>query len=561
MKVLRVNLKDLAEMISVVVDPMYAIAVIDNWPPETPRLPVVAQNFIWIRKKGAIPTKREDLERLFSNYDVKVGKDQPIAVFHHHDFGIPYLQFKGGVEAYEFSHIETLVYGAFCHADAALISLLLSRKFHEYDKVIIVKANLSPEEMQALRSRHWVFSYQVDVNKVKEVGEEEFMIYSIALTFSGGSIILDPRRYRPELHEELTKLAFPVDQYAIPAMFKYVEIQTGVKKLDEEVAQRMQGREAEIKRELQRLKEQWEAKVVAEEELKRSRERGELPPEDAKNYVERISPSLGYDYTGEPIYPPNRKDIAVVRRMVENGCSYGYDIIYLVWKIDGEIRAKPLIDSRDSRDYIHIKSVKVTEDGISVEVYSGGSYSGTPWSKKIEVPFSQLFAEAETEEPKEVPRLSEGIAAFFGTFPTEAEPFGRALAEQMARLERAALGKKSIGQEILEEKFSEEMKSLREKHPNLSEFFRLATIAEVYEEQLVRETLLLLQTIEDHSTANLAIHILGEMAMMRNDPSLYSRLLKLLRDRTDEERQKILHDDSLEYQLDNIIEAALRKYE
>src|SRR3989344_8630822 len=110
-----------------------------------------------------------------------------------------------------------------------------------------------------------------------------------------------------------------------------------------------------------------------------------LTTEEAKGLVTAIGPSLGCgDFTYEPVFPKNRKDIAAVRRMAENGYSYGFDTIYLVWKDKfGVIKYDELINSRSTKDYIHIEEIIVEEQVAVVKIGSGGSYSGSAWNKTI----------------------------------------------------------------------------------------------------------------------------------------------------------------------------------
>lgn len=116
-----------------------------------------------------------------------------------------------------------------------------------------------------------------------------------------------------------------------------------------------------------------------------------LTAEEAKRLVDRIGPSLGYDLTYEPMFPPGRQDIAVVDRLVENGSSYGFDIVYAVWKKpDGELAYRKLIDTQSSKDYIRIDEVLVENGRIIVKVSSGGSYSGKPWKKVLTLDLSAL---------------------------------------------------------------------------------------------------------------------------------------------------------------------------
>ena len=112
----------------------------------------------------------------------------------------------------------------------------------------------------------------------------------------------------------------------------------------------------------------------------------ELGKKEARYYIERIAPQLGHDFTRDPVYPEGRNDIGVVVHTAENGSSYGYDVLYLVWKeADGTIRHKELANSSTTKDYIHLKSVTMDGDKINVQFGSGGIFSGAPWTKTEEL--------------------------------------------------------------------------------------------------------------------------------------------------------------------------------
>lgn len=575
MEVLKINLKGLVEILGWESTKKYAVAIIDNSPPSQPKLPLIGRNFIWVAKMGSIPTGRKELEELFLMYGIKVEKDQWIAVFHHHDFREPYLQCEEKVEYYEFSHTGSIAYRAFCHADANLLSHMLSGTFRKYDKLILMKAGLSENEMEELQ-KYWIFKFE----KLEGIGEQEFlseyiqvelegfdkeniMLCSIALKLTGGKIVPDPKRYKPEVHDELFKSEMTVDQYAIPAMFRDVEIQTGTK-LDDEVAKRMLGKKTDWQKEIERLVQEKKVELTRIAREKELRERGELLPKDAQEYIDSIAPSLGCDYTGTPLYPVTRKDIAVVKRSVDNGSSYGYDIVYLVWLSGNEIKAKKLIDSTSTKDYINIRSVIETESGIKIEVGSGGSYSGRAWNKTFEIPFAELAEVMTTisrnNENNEEERLSLGIENQADFMPDEVVPYMKIMSEQMARLGMAKSGKKTKGEEMLKSKYSDLLENLKKKLPNLFNLSRLNVICEVYDDALIKETFSLLEMIRDSKVADEALHILGEMAMMKNNPVLYLNVVNLLKSTNDTGREKILLDDRLEFQTDEIIESALKEY-
>jgi hypothetical protein len=109
----------------------------------------------------------------------------------------------------------------------------------------------------------------------------------------------------------------------------------------------------------------------------------ELTNSEVKELIDQIGPSLGCDYTYDPVFPEGRRDVCAVCRAVENGSTYGFDVIYLVWRApDGSLKYKKIEDSSVTRDYIYIKSVVVHQDGrVTVHLKSGGCYSGIPWEK------------------------------------------------------------------------------------------------------------------------------------------------------------------------------------
>lgn len=113
----------------------------------------------------------------------------------------------------------------------------------------------------------------------------------------------------------------------------------------------------------------------------------ELTPQEAKSLIERVGPKLGYDFTSQPVFPEGRKDVCVVKHTAENGSDYGYDVVYLVWKTpDGQVKHAEVANSRATKDYVHLRSVKVNDDGsVSVDFGSGGSYSGVPWDETMKV--------------------------------------------------------------------------------------------------------------------------------------------------------------------------------
>jgi hypothetical protein len=106
-----------------------------------------------------------------------------------------------------------------------------------------------------------------------------------------------------------------------------------------------------------------------------------LKSEEAISLVDRLGPSLGCDLTYYPVFPKTRKDVCAVRRLAENGSTYGYDTIYLIWKNNKGIQNEELTNSRSSKDYMDINEVVETKEDIVVKVSSGGSFSGSAWDR------------------------------------------------------------------------------------------------------------------------------------------------------------------------------------
>lgn len=115
----------------------------------------------------------------------------------------------------------------------------------------------------------------------------------------------------------------------------------------------------------------------------------EIKSQDARDLIDRVGPSLGYDHTYDPTFPEGRKDVCVVSRLVENGRDYGYDVVYLVWADEnGKLFHKRLADTRVSKDYIQIGSFTVDDqNNVVVELSSGGSFSGNPWKSSVSSSF------------------------------------------------------------------------------------------------------------------------------------------------------------------------------
>ena len=102
---------------------------------------------------------------------------------------------------------------------------------------------------------------------------------------------------------------------------------------------------------------------------------------EAESLITRVGPSLGCgDHTYGARFPKGRQDVCAVRRMAENGSSYGYDTLYLVWKsASGRLQHCEIVNSRSTKDYVDIDAITAEGDIITVSYSSGGSYSGNAW--------------------------------------------------------------------------------------------------------------------------------------------------------------------------------------
>lgn len=107
-----------------------------------------------------------------------------------------------------------------------------------------------------------------------------------------------------------------------------------------------------------------------------------INPEEARGYINEIGPSLGYDFTYNPSFPKGRQDVCLVVHAAENGVSYGYDTLYLVWKDEaGHLQHRELANTKCSKDYISSSSIVVEGDTVTVKFGSAGAFSGSPWEK------------------------------------------------------------------------------------------------------------------------------------------------------------------------------------
>ena len=112
-----------------------------------------------------------------------------------------------------------------------------------------------------------------------------------------------------------------------------------------------------------------------------------LTEQEIVDLMKKIGERLGYDHTSAPIFAEGREDVAVAKHTTEDGSSYGYDSVYVMWKnTDGSICYQKILDTKISKDYLHIEEIPHVEDTeLVATISSGGSFSGIPFKKTVRV--------------------------------------------------------------------------------------------------------------------------------------------------------------------------------
>jgi hypothetical protein len=114
---------------------------------------------------------------------------------------------------------------------------------------------------------------------------------------------------------------------------------------------------------------------------------------EVKRLIDELGPHIDsrVDFTYDPEYVKGREDVCAVKRMAENGSSYGFDTVYLVWKdTEGVIKSRKLVDSRYTKDYLHIREITESQEQIIIKVGSNGDYSGHPGDQVYEISKKEL---------------------------------------------------------------------------------------------------------------------------------------------------------------------------
>jgi hypothetical protein len=110
----------------------------------------------------------------------------------------------------------------------------------------------------------------------------------------------------------------------------------------------------------------------------------EISSQEVESLMNRIGPHINklYDFTSRPIFPKTRKDVCAVKRLTENGSSYGFDTIYIVWRDSEGLSYEHIDDSSYTRDYLQIYEIFEDENDIVVKYGTGGIYGGSAWEEE-----------------------------------------------------------------------------------------------------------------------------------------------------------------------------------
>lgn len=118
------------------------------------------------------------------------------------------------------------------------------------------------------------------------------------------------------------------------------------------------------------------------------------------------------------------------------------------------------------------------------------------------------------------------------------------------------------GKKLIETEFSKEMTDLLKKHPYLKpQIYQLYVIAEAYPRSLVRETFMVLQSLNDKHLAIKTLSILCDMAVIPNDQGLYLTFIRLLKRANKKIRKEMVRDERFKFTSDSEISKALSEYE
>lgn len=143
--------------------------------------------------------------------------------------------------------------------------------------------------------------------------------------------------------------------------------------------------------------------------------------EKAKNEIEKISAHYGDDYFPTS-HTDSEKNVGVFIYSSENGISYGFSTAYIAWEDKvGKVQVKELVNTRETKDYLHFNGLKETDDSFEVDIVTGGSFGGEAWKKalKVDKKFMNLpgdnYSELSLEEKLKLEGFFEEHAKFIAS--------------------------------------------------------------------------------------------------------------------------------------------------
>tara|TARA_Y100000310_G_C20510338_1_gene728509 strand:+ start:216 stop:980 length:765 start_codon:yes stop_codon:yes gene_type:complete len=94
--------------------------------------------------------------------------------------------------------------------------------------------------------------------------------------------------------------------------------------------------------------------------------------EQAQNYIKRVAPKLGYDWLSQTKLLEGQ-NIAAIAYDTENGSTYGFTTIYLVWEDQNDLRHLEVTNSRATKEDLGIREIREDDEIILVNV-NGNDY-------------------------------------------------------------------------------------------------------------------------------------------------------------------------------------------
>ena len=110
-----------------------------------------------------------------------------------------------------------------------------------------------------------------------------------------------------------------------------------------------------------------------------------ISSEEATKYINQIGARLGCDFTYSPSFVEGNDTVCLVTRAVEDGHSYGYSVVYVVWKNDSGVQAREVQNTKSSKDNLYYKDLKIEDGKLKFNLQVSGTYSGRPSQRDVEI--------------------------------------------------------------------------------------------------------------------------------------------------------------------------------